>query len=145
MPGAYPKPDRSHRRADLRAGRVHATRSARNGRPRRTHGSASHPALALPIPAAMAHAHGSGPMSLALLGLGTAVPPTAIDQATASDIAVSLCCRTPEHRTWLPVMYQQSGIRTRHLQFDEAVVRDIVTGTRHSGSPFLPTGRDDDA
>ena len=84
-------------------------------------------------------------MSLAILGIGTAVPPTTIDQVDAADIAANLCCRTSEHRTWLPLMYQQTGIRTRHMQFDSAVVRDLKTGSRDSGSCFLPTGSDDDA
>ena len=84
-------------------------------------------------------------MSLAILGMGTAVPPTTIDQMDAADIATNLCCRTPEHRTWLPLMYQQTGIRTRHMLFSTAVVRDLKTGSRDSDSCFLPSGSDDDA
>jgi alpha-pyrone synthase len=84
-------------------------------------------------------------VSLAILGVGTAVPSTMIDQEEAAAIASSVCCRTPEHRTWLPLMYQQTGIRTRHLHFDSAVVNDIVNGSRHSGSCFLPNGNADDA
>ena len=80
-----------------------------------------------------------------MLGMGTAVPPTTIDQVDAADIAINLCCRTPEHRTWLPLMYQQTGIRTRHMQFNATVVRDLKTGSRDSGSCFLPTGIDEDA
>jgi predicted naringenin-chalcone synthase len=94
---------------------------------------------------ASAVAAGSGFMSLAILGMGTAVPQTAIDQVDATDIATNLCCRTPEHRTWLPLMYQQTGIRTRRMLFSAEVVRDLKTGSRDSGSCFLPTGSDDDA
>src|SRR5689334_14074765 len=83
-------------------------------------------------------------MSLAVLGLGTAVPDTVIGQSEAYGIARSLCCRTAEHETWLPTMYGGTGIATRHLSFGADVVRDVVAGTRHSGSPFLPTGLPDD-
>ncbi len=83
-------------------------------------------------------------MSLALAGLGTAVPATRVTQAEALAVARALCCRTDEQATWLPGIYAQSGIDARHLAFDAAVVRDILGGTRHSGSPFLPTGAPDD-
>src|SRR5947208_13026006 len=83
-------------------------------------------------------------MPLAILGLGTALPSTVIDQDDALRIARSLCCRTEEQATWLPTMYGGTGIRTRHMDFPEAVVRDMLDGTHHSGSPFLPAGTDDD-
>jgi predicted naringenin-chalcone synthase len=83
-------------------------------------------------------------MSLALVGLGTAVPATRVTQAEAMAIARALCCRTDEQATWLPGLYANSGIATRHLAFDAAVVRDLLDGTRHSGSPFLPRGTPDD-
>jgi predicted naringenin-chalcone synthase len=83
-------------------------------------------------------------MSLALLGLGTAVPSTIIDQQDALRIARSCCCRTAEHATWLPTMYGNTGIQERHLVLDAAVIRDVLDGTNHSHSPFVPTGRLDD-
>jgi predicted naringenin-chalcone synthase len=83
-------------------------------------------------------------MSLALAGIGTAVPATTITQAEALALARALCCRTDEQATWLPGLYAHSGIDTRHLAFDAAVIRDILDGTRHSGSPFLPRGSADD-
>jgi prepilin-type processing-associated H-X9-DG protein len=83
-------------------------------------------------------------MSMALVGLGTAVPATRITQAEAMAVARTLCCRSDEQATWLPGLYAQSGIETRHLAFDAALVRDLLDGTRHSGSPFLPTGAPDD-
>ena len=79
-------------------------------------------------------------MSLAILGLGTAVPEAMIDQTDASNIARSLCCRTPEHETWLSSMYGGTDIVTRRTSLGAAVVRDVIDGTRHSGSVFLPTG-----
>ena len=84
-------------------------------------------------------------MSLAILGQGGAVPETVIDQRDASGIATALCCRTPEHRTWLPVMYEQTGIRTRRVQYNPVLIRDLIDGTRHGESIFFPTGEPDDA
>jgi predicted naringenin-chalcone synthase len=83
-------------------------------------------------------------MSFSILGLGTAVPPTRVTQEEAAGIARSLCCRTAEQQTWLPLMYQHTGIHTRHLALDRQVVEDVLHGTSYSQSLFLPTGRDDD-
>jgi alpha-pyrone synthase len=83
-------------------------------------------------------------MSFAILGIGTALPPTRVSQRDASSIARSLCCRTAEHETWLPAMYDQTGIHTRHLALGADVIADLKHGTRHSGSVFLPRGADDD-
>jgi predicted naringenin-chalcone synthase len=83
-------------------------------------------------------------MSFAILGLGTAVPATTIDQNDASRLAQVICCRTPEQENWLPLMYNQTGIDKRHLTFEDQVVRDILDGTRLSGSVFLPSDVPDD-
>ncbi|HKI32048.1 MAG TPA: type III polyketide synthase [Gemmataceae bacterium] len=83
-------------------------------------------------------------MSLALAGLGTAVPATRIDQVEAMAVARAVCRPTAEQATWLPGLYSNSGIDTRHLAFDPALICDLLDGTRHSGSPFLPTGQPDD-
>ena len=47
-------------------------------------------------------------------------------------------------RTWLPLMYQQTEIETRHLCLGETVAQDVLQGTRHSSSPFLPSGTKND-
>src|SRR4051794_336639 len=83
-------------------------------------------------------------MTLAIVGVGTALPATVIDQDEALRIARSLCCRTAEQATWLPAMYGHTGIERRHLVLEADVVRDVLDGTSHSGSPFLPTGAADD-
>jgi predicted naringenin-chalcone synthase len=83
-------------------------------------------------------------MSFAILGLGTAVPPTSIAQADAMRIARAICCRTKEQETWLPLLYDHSGIDSRHLAFGRPVIEDILNGTTFSQSVFLPSGRDDD-
>ena len=81
---------------------------------------------------------------LALLGMGTAVPDTSITQEVGQELARVLCARTPEQETWLPTMYRGTGISQRHLALGNAVVRDVLEGTCHSGSPFLPDGTEDD-
>jgi predicted naringenin-chalcone synthase len=83
-------------------------------------------------------------MSFAIMGLGTAVPDTRVTQEETSGIARSLCCRTREQETWLPLMYEHTGIRSRHLAFPRLLVDDILHGTTFSQSVFLPTGREDD-
>jgi predicted naringenin-chalcone synthase len=83
-------------------------------------------------------------MSLAILGLGTALPPTRVDQAEAVAIAKAVCSRTEQQAGLLPVFYRLTGIETRHLALDPQVVRDTLDGTCDSGSVFLPTGADDD-
>ena len=83
-------------------------------------------------------------MTLAILGIGTAVPGPFITQTDALNIARALCCRTPEHETWLPTMYHGTGIDSRHICLGADLVRDLLDGTRHSGSVFLPSGTADD-
>jgi predicted naringenin-chalcone synthase len=83
-------------------------------------------------------------MSLAVLSIGTAVPQTSYGQDEALRIARALCCRTEEHETWLPTIYAGTGIATRHLALGDELVRDVLNGTRHSSSAFLPSGADDD-
>jgi predicted naringenin-chalcone synthase len=83
-------------------------------------------------------------MSFAILGMGTAVPATAVPQADALRVARALCCRGEEETAWLSTVYRQVGIDTRHLALGPEVVQDFLDGTRHSGSVFLPTGKEDD-
>ena len=80
-------------------------------------------------------------MTFAILSLGTAVPPATMNQVEAERIARSLCCETDEQATWLPSMYRGTGIDRRHTVLGQQVLRDVVEGTRHSQSVFLPTGR----
>jgi predicted naringenin-chalcone synthase len=83
-------------------------------------------------------------MSLAILGLGTALPPTVVTQDEAAAIAQTVCCRTPQQAALVPLLYRLAGIDTRHLVFQQGVVRDVLEGTAASGSVFLPSGSDDD-
>lgn len=79
-------------------------------------------------------------MTLALLPIGTAVPDTVLRQDEALRLAQALACPTPEQETWLPGMYTGTGIRTRRISLSQALVRDVLDGTRESGSVYLPTG-----
>jgi predicted naringenin-chalcone synthase len=83
-------------------------------------------------------------MSLAILAVGTALPETVIGQEEALTIARRLIRPTGEQDTWLPGMYAGTRIRTRRLVFPEAVVRDVLDGTAHTQSPFLPKDTPDD-
>src|SRR5262249_2692515 len=62
----------------------------------------------------------------------------------AQRIALAVCCRTAEQSTWLPAIYQGTGITTRHMVYTADVLVDLLNGTQHSASPFLPTGKEDD-
>jgi predicted naringenin-chalcone synthase len=83
-------------------------------------------------------------MSFAILGLGTALPGTAVPQMEAMRIARVIGCRTEEQAELLPGLYRQTAIDHRHLIFDRAVVEDVLYGTRTTGSVFLPRGTPDD-
>jgi predicted naringenin-chalcone synthase len=77
-------------------------------------------------------------MSLAILGIGTALPPTALSRADALAINCRLSRAASDRDSWLPGIYEGTGIRTRYTALGEGPVRDILQGTRDSGSPFLP-------
>jgi predicted naringenin-chalcone synthase len=77
-------------------------------------------------------------MSLALLGIGTALPATSVTQAEGLKVAERICCRTQEQAELLPALYRQSGINRRHLAFPADLMADVLQGTEHSGSVFLP-------
>jgi alpha-pyrone synthase len=77
-------------------------------------------------------------MTMAILGLGTALPDAVIDKDDALLLARSLCNGTEEQETWLSAIYEGSGISTRRFCLGSQVVRDVVEGTNYSGSVFLP-------
>jgi predicted naringenin-chalcone synthase len=83
-------------------------------------------------------------MTFAILGIGTALPATILDQSDALRIARALCCRTDEQATWLPTMYHGTSITARQFVLGADLIRDILEGTKQSGSPYLPTGEPDD-
>jgi predicted naringenin-chalcone synthase len=79
-------------------------------------------------------------MSLSILGIGTAVPDAPVSQDEAREITRRLCHCTSEQATWLPQIFRGLEIGRRHLVMGRQVVRDILDGTRLSGSVCLPRG-----
>jgi len=79
-------------------------------------------------------------MTLAILGIGTALPPAVISQPDALRIARALAHPTDEQATWLPTIYKGAGVAARHTALGNAVMRDMLDGSTHTGSPYLPTG-----
>src|SRR5438128_12327275 len=73
-------------------------------------------------------------MTLAILGLGAAVPPTSVTQHEGQQIARWVCCHKADHAAWLPHIYANSGIDKRHMCLGRAVIRDILDEKRESQS-----------
>jgi predicted naringenin-chalcone synthase len=82
-------------------------------------------------------------MSFAIRGLGTANPPDALNPEDGLGIARFLAGPDVRTSTWLIPLYANSGIKQRYQVIGGPVVRDILQGTRHSGSPFLPSEAND--
>jgi predicted naringenin-chalcone synthase len=82
-------------------------------------------------------------MSFAICGFGTAVPDTALGEVDAMLLARRLCCSTVEQSMWLPQIYRQTGIKQRYIVLDKQAFRDVMEGTRLSGSVFLPHNQAD--
>ena len=57
-------------------------------------------------------------MSFAILGMGTALPPTRLSKSEAERVARAMCCSTPEHAELVAALYRQAGIDSRHVLFD---------------------------
>jgi predicted naringenin-chalcone synthase len=83
-------------------------------------------------------------MSLLIRGLGTALPPTALGQAEAEAVTRTICRLSTDQSELLATLYRHTGITERHILFDRQVVRDVLEGTRVSGSVFLPSGKPND-
>ena len=82
-------------------------------------------------------------MSFAIVGLGTALPPFTLERERAAKLAQVLCLDA-EQAPVVPVLYRQTEIEQRHIVLSDAIVDDVIGGTRHTASPFLPDGRADD-
>jgi len=81
-------------------------------------------------------------MALSILSVATALPHTRVTQKESVQIAKNLA-RTGEAEV-LASLYQGTTIATRHFAFERDVVHDMLRGTRHSESVFLPSGEDND-
>ena len=72
-------------------------------------------------------------MSVAIWGLGTALPPLAISQSEAAKIGAQVCCTTDEQTRFLSTIYRRSGIRKRY-----SVLLEESNGSAVSQSFFAP-------
>ena len=79
-------------------------------------------------------------MSFTLAGLGTAVPDAVI--SLEQGLAVARCFGGPttQKSGFLPAVYEGTGNRTRYYCIGRDALADVLTGSRTSGSPFVPTG-----
>jgi predicted naringenin-chalcone synthase len=83
-------------------------------------------------------------MTLALLGIGTAVPDTVITNCAGQRLARVLCYQDAERLSWLAALYDGIGCESRHTCLEPQIFEDIFHGTRLSGSVYLPTGHPSD-
>jgi predicted naringenin-chalcone synthase len=83
-------------------------------------------------------------MSFTLFGLGTALPSARVTQPEGLAVARALGGSELHDAAWLPTVYAHSGIEARHQAIGRPALDDVLHGTRHSGSVFLPTGEPDD-
>jgi predicted naringenin-chalcone synthase len=79
-------------------------------------------------------------MSLAILGMGTAVPAHRLRQDDSARVAARLIDADDDQAAVLAELHRQTQIDGRHMAIGEAVVRDILAGTASSGSPFRTCG-----
>ena len=77
-------------------------------------------------------------MSFVIRGLGTAVPNTVIEKEEGPKVAFSIAGAKKEQLAWLPNMYTGTGINTRHIFYDRAVIDDILNDTNETNNEFLP-------
>jgi predicted naringenin-chalcone synthase len=76
-------------------------------------------------------------MSFVIRGLGTAVPAMTVSQSEGVAVARTLGGEFADSEM-VTAVYEQSGITTRHMVHSRELIADIVAGTRHSQSPYLP-------
>jgi predicted naringenin-chalcone synthase len=79
-------------------------------------------------------------MSFQIRGLGTALPPGHVTADEGLRVARVIGGPTSRESGFLPAVYEGSGNRRRALVHGRDVIADLFDGTRHSGSPFLPSG-----
>ncbi|HJZ91731.1 MAG TPA: type III polyketide synthase [Gemmataceae bacterium] len=81
-------------------------------------------------------------MSLAIRGLGTALPHTRLVQGEAAQAAKLFCAEDDDQGRLLEVLYRQTEIETRHVVFQAEKVHAAVQGGQPD-SVFMPNGRQD--
>jgi len=78
-------------------------------------------------------------MSFTIRGLATAVPDLVVSREESVHIAKILCGPSMTETDWVQSVYDNSGVMFRHQVIGQAVVDDLMAGTRNSGSVFLPS------
>jgi predicted naringenin-chalcone synthase len=78
-------------------------------------------------------------MSFVINGIGTANPPEYMTPEAGLEAARFLAGPDVRTSTWLGPVYAHSGAERRYLVLAGPVLDDILAGTDHTGSPFLPT------
>src|SRR5262245_54847645 len=68
-------------------------------------------------------------MTLAILGMGTALPPHTLDQEEAARLAQTLGHPNAEQARLLETLYRRTGIRTRHV---------VALQGQAGAAPFFP-------
>lgn len=63
-------------------------------------------------------------MSLAILGIGTALPRHSFTQKDAANVISSFFCQTDEQRRLLPVLFRRAGVQKRHSVLAEQPPED---------------------
>ncbi|HEV3145880.1 MAG TPA: type III polyketide synthase [Gemmataceae bacterium] len=82
-------------------------------------------------------------MSLAVLGIGTALPKYRYTQDEIVAIARTASCRTPDDEEVLEKLYRHTHIESRYMVHSPVLINDIAKGTNESGTGFFSKGPDD--
>jgi predicted naringenin-chalcone synthase len=80
-------------------------------------------------------------MTLAIRGLGTALPMTRMLQTESAEAAKLVCAENDEQGQLLGTLYRQTGIESRHVVFQAEKVRSVLNGAGEVGSVFVPQGK----
>lgn len=82
-------------------------------------------------------------MSFVIHGLGTAHPPAPVTADQGLALARVLAGPDVRTSTWLGPIYANSGVAQRFQVIGGPVVGDVLNGTTHTNSPFLPTAENE--
>jgi predicted naringenin-chalcone synthase len=70
-------------------------------------------------------------MSVAILGIGTALPRYRITQEEATELAIHVCCKNDEQAALVQPMYRRSGIETRYMAVPPGLAAELSDGVPH--------------
>ena len=79
-------------------------------------------------------------MTLEILGIGTAVPEHAIEQADAARQVIAACCDTAEQDRMIKVLYRRAGVRKRHCVVLESGTNGAPAGQTFYTRAKMPSG-----